>query len=487
VTSRRIVRGAVTFAAAAVLQRAAPLLLLPLFSRVLGPGEFGQIGVIVTLGAALATLVGFGLETAMFRGYVLRADDPEAARTFVNSVGAFGVLAPPALALVISGIAAPALARLFSLPADALILGCVAAATNVSATIVPLALLRAQQRLRSYLELTWIQIAVTAGLSILFVAVLRWGVLGWMAASALSAALLLARGLVALGHRWTRDLDRQGLEGAVRFGLPLVPHAAAHWGLAVSDRAILGAFLPSPVVGAYYVAYMLTLPVNLVSIALTQATQPLFAEATHSAQRRAELGRVVTFQAVAVVLVSAAVALLGPPAARVLLPAEFADAAHYIPWLAVGSCLFGLYLIPMNAVSVMAGQTTHVWIITVLAAGTNILLNLALVPRVGAMAAAVNTAVGYAILLVGLLVYSRRMSAPAIPYEPGRIALGASLIIGTALLGRWVAPPQPELALLIEGAVLIGLGAILVTVGPLRREARSAISAFRAAGHGVDQ
>jgi O-antigen/teichoic acid export membrane protein len=486
-THRRVVRGTVTFVAAAVLQRAAPILLLPLFSRVLTPGEFGQIAVIVTLSTALGTVAGFGLETAIFRGYIAVARNPREAHLFVNSVGGFALVAPLALALVAAAITAPWLSSVFDVSPAALVLGWIGAAATVSATLVPLALLRAQERLRSYLQLTWIQIVVTSGLTILFVAVLGWGVLGWMAASALSAFVLLIRGLMVLGHRWTYELDVGGIRAALRFGIPLVPHTAAHWGLAASDRAILGAFLPSSVVGTYYVAFLVTLPANLVAIALSQATQPLFVEAAASAERRTELGRVVTLQAVAVVGASAFVALLGPPITRLLLPAEFGGASQYIPWLALGSCFFGLYLIPMNSVSVMAGRTGHVWVVTALAAATNVALNLALVPRFGAMAAAVNTAVAYAVLFAGLMFYARRVQGPPIPYEPRRIALGVTMITATALLGLSLTPPQPALALATRGALLIGVGIALVTVGPLRQEGHAALSALRAIGNGAHQ
>jgi O-antigen/teichoic acid export membrane protein len=484
-TRRRVVRGTLTFVAAAVLQRAAPILLLPLFSRVLTPGEFGQIAVIVTLSTALGTVAGFGLETAIFRGYIAVARNPREAHVFVNSVGGFALVAPLVLAVIAAAITAPWLSRVFEVSPAALVLGWIGAGATVSATLVPLALLRAQERLRSYLQLTWTQILVTSGLTIVCVAVLGWGVVGWMAASAFSAFVLLIRGLTVLGHRWTSELDVGAIRAALRFGIPLVPHTAAHWGLAASDRAILGAFLPSSVVGTYYVAFLLTLPVNLVAIALSQATQPLFAEAAVSAQRRAELGRAVTLQVVAVVGASAFVALLGPPITRLLLPAEFGAASQYIPWLALGSCFFGLYLIPMNSVSVMAGRTAHVWLVTALAAAVNVALNLVLVPRFGAVAAAVNTAVGYGVLLVGLMFYARWMQGPPIPYETRRIALAVTMITAAALLGLLLVPPQPELALALRGAILIGLGIALITVGPLRHEARAALSALRAIGNGV--
>ncbi len=319
--------------------------------------EFGQIGVILTLAAALATLVSLGLETAVFRGYLERADDPLLQARFVNTLGYFGGLTPVLLGLAISAAAAPFIEQVFGVPPFAFVLGCLAAALNVSATVVPMAVLRAQERLRDYLGLTWIQIGVNAGLSVLFVGGLGWGVYGWMAANVLSAALLLSRGLLTLRHAWNTEIDRKSLVGALSFGLPLVPHAAGHWGLAVSDRAVLGAFLSASIVGNYYVAYLLALPVTLVGVALSQATQPLHSQAGRSERNLHELGEVITMQAVGVVLAGGVVAALGPPLAQLVLPAEYGQVGTFLPWLAAGACLFGLYLVPMNAVTIMVGRT----------------------------------------------------------------------------------------------------------------------------------
>ena len=483
-TSRRVIRGSVTYAAASVLQRAAPLILLPVFAHILTPSEFGEIGVIIAISAALATLLSLGLETAIFRGYRQESGDTESVRALVNTVGGFALVVPIATAAVIAAFAAPPLATVFGVPADALVLGCLGAAVNVAAMLVPLTILRAQERLRDYLQLTSIQVAVTVGLTILLVGIAGWGVAGWMLASALSSMLLLIRGLAILRHPWALKVDFKQLRSALRFGIPLVPHAFAHWGLAVSDRAIIVAFVGAQQAGAYYAAFLLSLPVTLVSLALSQGAQPLFADARSLQGRQEHITRVVTSQALLVMLAAAAVALVGPPATLILLPESYATAAQFIPWLALGACLFGLYLMPMNAITVTAGQTGHAWLITTFAAATNISLNLALVPRLGAYAAAVNTTIGYAILLAGVLVYMRRVCNPPIRYEVRRIAIGAVLIGLACLLATWLSPSDPTLGVVVRIAVLVVLAASLVALGPLSEEARSLVRAVRPAPTG---
>ena len=478
-TSGRLVRGTFAFMAAGALLRATPFLLLPFFARVLSPAEFGQIGLIVTIATALGTILSFGLETAVFRGYLHRRDDPTSLARYVNTVGAFAIAVPIGLSLVVAFVAGHVLADAFDVPDTALMIGLVGASTNVAATVVPLAILRAREQLRAYVTLTWVQVALSATLSILFVVVLDWGVSGWMGASAITAATLLLRGLIVTGHRWTRDFDVASLSAALRFGVPLVPHALAHWGLAASDRAVLAAFVASAAIGPYYVAFLMTLPINLVGIAMSQATQPLFVEASESPKRRMDLGRVATVQGLAIGLVSVAIGLLGPPAVEIVLPSEYASAAIYVPWLAVGACFFALYLIPMNGISVMVGQTRSVWAVTLAAAALNLGLNLVMVPRMGPVAAAINTAIGYLALLLGVSAYARWVTRIRLPVDLGATLRGALFIIGAFAIGMLVRAPTETMTLVLRTGLLIATALALVTIGPLRGEARAAIRIFR--------
>lgn len=476
--SRRVVHGTLTYGLASVLQRAAPLLLLPLFAQILSPEEFGQIGIILTLTAALATVAALGLETAVFRGYRQAAGEARGPAAFVNSLGWFGILAPWAVAAVALILLGPVVVAGFELPPIPVVLGAVTAACTASATIVPLAILRAQERLRAYLALTSAQVVISAGLSVFLIVVMDLGVVGWMLASALAGVVVLTRGVLAVGVPLTRHVDRSLVLAALAFGLPLVPHALAHWGLAVSDRAILGAFLDQAVVGVYYVAFLFSLPVSLVAIAISQATQPLFASANSAPDQQSTLGRVVSVQSAVVILVGAAAALIGPPASRLILPPDYEEAARFIPLLSLGTTLFGLYLAPMNAISLIAGRTSRVWIITVAAAALNIGLNLVLVPRIGAMAAAMNTVIGYAALLIGVFAYQRSVCDPPLRYEWTRLAYATGVVMLACLGGLAIGLEQPGLALIVR-ATLLAAAALLLALGPLRDEARTMLGVLR--------
>jgi O-antigen/teichoic acid export membrane protein len=228
----------------------------------------------------------------------------------------------------------------------------------------------------------------------------------------------------------------------------------------------------------YYLAYLASLPVALIAIAISQATQPLFVEAGLSGGHNALLGPATAAQCVLIVGAAIAVGVLGPVLTMLVLPADYAGAIQFIPWLAAGACFFGLYLIPMNAISITAGKTGRVWVITMIAAAINVALNLALVPELGAIAAAVNTTIGYGILLIGIFLYMRRVCDPRVPVDLGRIAVGVIVVGIPSVVAAIVTDPSTLSGLIIRSVVLAGSAGLLMA-GPFRRDATAALRLIR--------
>ena len=141
------------------------------------------------------------------------------------------------------------------------------------------------------------------------------------------------------------------------------------------------------------------------------------------------------------------------------MPAEFGPSAALLPWIAAGYVFFGLYFLPMNAVSVMAGQTRWVWTATVAAGAVNIGLNLATVPTFGTTAAAVNTAVAYGVLLVLLVGYQYGVVRAPIPLVWRRIGI-ALTVMGIGLLCSILLLPDDSAA----GISFVGRSVVLLAV-----------------------
>ena len=228
-----------------------------------------------------------GLETAVFRTYIHLSSEPERRERFVNTLGIFLIVAPALSVALIAAVLLVPISSFFTIRPEAFGLALAGVAVTVPATILPMAILRAQERLADYLRVSVITVVAHTGLMIGLVVVLHMGIIGWLLAALLGSAVQLVVGLWVLGHRWTRAFEVPLLMGALAFGLPLVPHALSHWMLALSDRAVLGAYVNSSQIGIYNLAYQLGVPMGLLAVAANQGIMPIYAEATHDLTRRA--------------------------------------------------------------------------------------------------------------------------------------------------------------------------------------------------------
>ena len=399
-----LLRGTAAYSLAAAVPRVLGLLLLPFYTRVLTPTEYGQIAIVATLGLLVQALSSFGLETAFFREFSRNLDRTGDRSRITNTFGLFALGGPPVISLAMGLLLAAWLAGPLAVSATAVVIASVTGGLQTSALIFPLAKMRSEQRLGSFVLTTQVAAITSAVLTVVAVIWLDLGVIGWFAASLIGAVVLVAFGISQLQHSWTRHVDRAPLLVALAFGVPLLPHFVSHWALNVSDRLILAAFVDQSSVGVYGLAQQFALPASIIVVAISQALMPRYV-AGSVAGNNVNLRQLMTDQALVVVFCCFAVALLAPAAILLLAPPDFSGAADLVGWIVLGFLLFGLYLGPMNVVSLVAGRTRWIWVITLVAATTNVGLNLWLVPTYGAMAAAVDTAAGYAVLLVGIHLY----------------------------------------------------------------------------------
>jgi O-antigen/teichoic acid export membrane protein len=152
-------------------------------------------------------------------------------------------------------------------------------------------------------------------------------------------------------------------------------------------------------------------------MAVGSAWTPLFYEVIGdrgwSIVARLETYRVTLFTVMGLV-----VAALSREVICVMAAPSYYRAAQVVPIVALGYVLWGLYTLPLN-VLFYEKATKVIPMYTMLAAGVNIGLNLLTVPRYGIMAAAVNTVIGFGVLLSGIGYAAQRVKR--VPFEYWRI------------------------------------------------------------------
>jgi len=459
-------RAGTIYAGASMLQKLLTLALLPIYTRILAPSAYGQLSVVLSVATVAMFLFSFGLDTAVLRMWFKLKDDPAARAAWVGSVGMVMGAAPIAGSCVMTLILWAISDMPLGIPIGWMALGIIGAGLGATATFLPQALLRAQERVKSFVTLNLILAGVNTGATLVFMLVFHWGVAGWLAGTFLSYAICLAVAirLVPWPTISRATFELKSVKEALGYGLPLLPHMVSSWALQLADRIVLVGLITATSLGHYTLASNLTLPVLIIAGGFAQSSMPTFAHFGVGGQSSAALRRLIGHLTSIICATGLAAALLLPVGINDALPSSYYPAAALCGWLALGFTFAGLYLIPMNTISLIAGRTRWVWIITFTAAAVNITLLYLWVPTGGARAAAIATAIAYALLLLGVSAYSVKLVGASL-YSAAHIFgtagvsvalfFGASVIIpdhgavDTALRVIWV---------LVSCLILAGIG-----------------------------
>jgi O-antigen/teichoic acid export membrane protein len=342
-------------------------------------------------------------------------------------------------------------------------LAVLAAYLQTAFTPVLLGLYRIREQPARYVVISGGQALALAAFNVWLVVMLHRGALGATEARTYSAALVSFIALVLLlkelGFSWNRHFIRQ----AIAFGTPLVPHRASHWALNASDRMVLDRFVSLSAIGLYSVAYRVSFVVAVVYQALDQAVLPSFSRAGKSADALRQIPRLATYNALVTITLGISAILVGDDLVKLLLPDSYARATYLMPWIILGMIFLGLYYIPLKSLTLIAGKTRIVPVATLIAGLANVGLNLLLVPKIGVIAAAVDTAIGYFVLAVLVTVLAQRIRH--IPYEWSRflrMVIGALAVTG---ISRLIVPPAVEAKLVVDLALLLCFPILLTVLG----------------------
>ena len=360
-----------------VVSRFIGFFLMPIYTRVFAPEDYGVISLITTTMAAISVFVVLALDSAAGRWYY--DTDEGAERKHIIASWAWCQLG--------ASLGLAALILVFSSQLAQLITGSAAAGRyfRLTALALPLTVLgsiltnwlRFQRRPWTTIAYTIASSLATILLSILFVVSLRWGLTGVYAAQLLSAALstlvaaILLRDWIHPRHfRWVR------LAEMLRFSLPLIPAALAYWVVSFSGRFYVQAYGSTSEVGLYQVGTSLAAIVAIATGAFQQAWGP-FAMSIHKRADAREVYALVFLLYIWLAsALSAAIALFAPELVRLLATSRYLGASSVVGILAFGYVMIGLTYIA-NVGPTIAKVTAPAGLALTAAALLNILLNIA--------------------------------------------------------------------------------------------------------------
>jgi O-antigen/teichoic acid export membrane protein len=471
VTLRALARGSLLVTAGNLVPRAGAFLLLPIYAHFLTRADFGTVSLASSAALLLAITYRLGLDAALLR---LHHDLPAPDRRALYATIAAICVACAASVTLLVALASIVLGRRLGdgiVPVVLLALGIGAFNTF---QFVPSVWFRATDQTGRYLVVALAAFAVVALVTVALVVALGLGAVGSLTGQ-LAGAIVMAA--VAVAILWAQrpwsyrsDLARTSLD----FGLPLLPHTLAGWLLNVSDRWILGLLLglaaadALAAIGVYSMGYQLAYAIGLIAVSFNAAWLPFLYRVGETSAGPAVVAASTTIVIAGFLGMAGVLAVIAPDVIDLIAPPSYAAAADVTVVVAFASALNAASLMLASGVYLVR-DTRRMPLLTFVAAATNVVLNIVLIPRLGIMGAAWSTLAAYGVLavLTGWLAAQRY----PLTLDVARLAAAALITVGAAFAARAVWPAGSDLAAAAHVAlalvVVVGIGLVVRT--PARR------------------
>ncbi|MEJ7753212.1 MAG: oligosaccharide flippase family protein [Candidatus Limnocylindrales bacterium] len=465
---REVVRHSLIYGSGYVTMAAVSLIVTPIYARHLDPGRFGLLALMLVFYGLMKQIYDLGFMNSVGRFYFDYASDDDVELRQMRSTGnAFMAGYGGALTLVLVLLAGPISALLTGTAENADLVRIVALTLYAEAlAIVPMTMIRMQQRSGLFVRITIARFVGTLVLAIVFVAELGLGVQGALLAIALPTAgilvLLLPEFRLSLGARPSRELLRRMLS----FGLPFFPVLLSAWVIDGSDRLVIEAFRTRPEVGTYALAYRIGAVMLIVVTAFSMGWAPLRYKIYGRPDAQDLYRRVASYYVLGACLIGTGVGIFAQDIVDLIAPPSYSAAGGVVPLIVLAYGVYGMNLLLVTGMGVTK-RTVALAPIAVLGAVVNVGLNLLFVPEFGIKAAALSTIFAFALMAAGSWRYSQR--AYPIPYEWSRMLTTLMLAIGCVAAAAMVGPEDGVISLAWGCALWIGFAGTLILSGLVDR------------------
>ena len=426
---RRVLRDSAIYGLSGVASRFIGFLLVPIYTRLLEPSDFGLLDLLTLASAVMVLIGGMQVESGVARGYyearnagtlpVLVGTGVRLYTLGVALVGALGLAVFHFCFIGRGGLTWREVVPLFVglLPSQWLVLW--------------LLLLRYEGRPVRYAVLAVGDVLCTATFSLVGVCVLRLGVRGILWGMALSKILWAGVGLAIRRAESLRGWSRAEARRILAYSVPTVPNTLVSWAQNYGNRFILLGAVALAGVGVYGLANRLASPLMVVILAFRLAWDPLATEWIGKPEAPAVYARALDAYLLGLSLACGLLGAAGDLLVRILAPPAYAEAGRLVAGIAMANLWLGALQILMMGMNVV--RQTYWGVVAFVAGLAANLLPLWLWIGAGGLPVAAWTLLAGSLVtaLVALLLSQRCFR---VPYHHGVLA-GAMLFSVAASVG----------------------------------------------------
>lgn len=369
-------------------------LLVPLYTYVLTTEEYGTIDVLYTTISLMVPLLTLNIQDAVLRFCLDKEYEPENIISTSVRLLAFSSFIFAAGTLFIKGVGWVSLGWEYIC---FLILSFIFNAFQNSFSMY----LKAIDRVSVIVISGLLTTLLTCGLNLFFLLYCKLGVNGYLYAHLISAFTGLIYCLI-FGEIYKNigaAASKKILKSMLVYSSPLIVNSLAWWLNDASDRYILIYFCGTAVNGIYAISYKIPTILSTIQSVFYNAWSVSAIKEFNKNDEDGFVGNIYSLYSCVSIIACSCLLLLNPLLAKILYAKDFFEAWKYVPALLVGVIFNGLSLFE-GCLFTAVKRTKDVSKTTIIGAIANFVLNIILIPNIGAYGAATATLIGYMVVWI---------------------------------------------------------------------------------------
>lgn len=447
---------AAIYAIGIAVSRLVGFVMIPVYTRVLTPTDYGVVETLARFADVLALLAGAGISAAVIKFYVGARDETEARSVIYTAYVGIALVSMVFFSFAVPFL--PMVYRSLNLSPSAYMPGYLMTGSALIdvVSLVPLAYFRAQRRVVTYVVYNLARLVLALCLNILLVVWMGLGVWG-VAYSGAATSGISAFALVMLVLPDTvRIFSTRVFIDMLRYSLPLVPANLAMFILHNSDRFFLARYSPMAEVGIYSLSYrfgaVLSILIVQPFVLMWSTEQFRLVKNQNAEQKMARVGKVfwdILMTSWLLLSVGSYLAL------RIMTPKEYWAAARFIPFILMAYAFFGINHV-FQSVLYVRSATARIAQANIVSALSCLVFNQIFIPSQGGMGAAIATLLAFGMVAAITLYHSQREMR--VHYLWVQMLISLWVVMMAYLLFIKLYPLSLPLSLVGAGAVSFFLG-----------------------------
>lgn len=455
-------RDLAVFGVASLLAQLVSAATTPIYTRVLGPSEFGLYETALAVASLAMTIFMIGFDQGVVVE-IARSNQPEdRGATLGSSLGL-----PATLSL---GVGFVGLVTLTLAGGPALAVVLVVAAPLMMLSWLSQQGLRAIDAVGPFLWSVGFRSVVATAITCVLIFAAQPTAAMVMLGTGFGAGLAVLSNVITTGRRYPLRVDAASTRRLLRFGVPLLPSLIAGWSSMLVDRLVLARWSTFEDVGVYSVAARISglLLTGMYAFQTAWTARAIGAFHQRPESEADERCRAFLLLGSLLGLGGAVLIAFGPELIALVGGSAYESADPILPILVISSAIFSISAVAQIP-ALATGKTGAISAAAVASAIVNLSLNLLMVPVFGLLGAALATFASFSVLTAWNLLISRSIAPAGLPV--GRVALLWIALLPLGMLGLF----EPSIRMLVVKMTFVGFAvfglhrARLLTYGELHQ------------------